>query len=74
MQHIADRLADISQRISECEQRIATLRQHLVNGPSRDTVQTALLLYTATSTLQELRAHQSQLKDLPPAVAARKRA
>ena len=59
---IAQKLADVSARIGDCERRIAEQRHRLIHGSNGETAEAALLLHVGMSTLQELRGHRSLLR------------
>lgn len=58
MQSIADKLADVAERIAECERDIASSSNYA------DPALAALMLDSAASTLSELRIYKARLEHL----------
>lgn len=67
MQDISQKLADVKQRIAESETRIAEHQDRIRTGSCDEVADAAFQLYSALSTVRELRAYKARLESLAQA-------
>jgi hypothetical protein len=61
---MSDKLTDVRQRIAESEVRIAQLQERIRTDSCDVVAETAVQLYSAVSTLRELKAYEARLAAL----------
>ena len=64
MASIADKLADVTQRIAEDEHRILEQQERISSGGCTEAADAAIMLYMTVSTLRELRVYKARLESL----------
>jgi len=62
MKGIVDKLADVTQRIADCEGRIAEQWNRMASAGYHDMVEAATLAYLTDGVLRELRTYKAHLE------------